>query len=391
MSSFEHVYRERIKIYENDRLLLPQIEMQLKVVEEHIFFLGSLRSSGLVYIARYRVDALERCRLLLSDRVSRLREHWYMNQYLLRVIPYIHATTCTGDSDEMLHGGPVLLRRAETTHKIQNAASRSVDLQTSITDVVEVTVERTKGAVFAEYMADIEHDFTMLDKYREDTLDYCSHCKKSTQRVHIEREATLICVECGSVEVFQEEGAPGLTYKEELDTHVHQSAFAYKRSNHFTDWLNSVESKSNSDLPSHVFDSMRYELRKLRIESESAITPKLIRSLLKKQRLNKYYDHVNHITSVLSGRSALVLEDSLKEKLRNMFNDIQDPFNLYKPKDRKNFLSYSYVIYKSLQLLNRDDLLCHFTLLKSREKLHQQDVIWKRICHHLSWQFIKSV
>ena len=74
-----------------------------------------------------------------------------------------------------------------------------------------------------------------------------------------------------------------------------------------------------------------------------------------------------------------------------MFREIQNPFMKYCPKDRKNFLSYSYVLHKFVQLLNMDEFLICFPLLKSREKLHQQDIIWKQICDDLNWEFIKSL
>ena len=32
-----------------------------------------------------------------------------------------------------------------------------------------------------------------------------------------------------------------------------------------------------------------------------------------------------------------------------------------------------------------------FPLLKSHEKLHAQDVIWKKICAELQWEFIRSI
>ena len=61
------------------------------------------------------------------------------------------------------------------------------------------------------------------------------------------------------------------------------------------------------------------------------------------------------------------------------------------PATRKNFLSYSYVIHKFCELLEFDHLLEYFPLLKSREKLHQQDLIWTKICRDLKWQFIPSL
>ena len=33
----------------------------------------------------------------------------------------------------------------------------------------------------------------------------------------------------------------------------------------------------------------------------------------------------------------------------------------------------------------------YFPLLKSREKLQQQDFIWKKICNDLEWEYIPSI
>ena len=81
----------------------------------------------------------------------------------------------------------------------------------------------------------------------------------------------------------------------------------------------------------------------------------------------------------------------IEEELRRMFREIQIPFHKYCPPERKNFLSYSYVLHKFVELLDLDEYKNCFVLLKSREKLHQQDKIWKQICSHLKWQYIPSV
>ena len=48
-------------------------------------------------------------------------------------------------------------------------------------------------------------------------------------------------------------------------------------------------------------------------------------------------------------------------------------------------------LHKFVQLLDLDEYLDCFILLKSREKLHQQDIIWEKICEYLKWEFIPSV
>ena len=74
-----------------------------------------------------------------------------------------------------------------------------------------------------------------------------------------------------------------------------------------------------------------------------------------------------------------------------MFKEIQVPFEKFCPEKRKNFLSYNYVMYKFFELLELDEYLSCFQLLKSRNKLHQQDLIWKNICQSVKWQFIPSL
>jgi hypothetical protein len=74
-----------------------------------------------------------------------------------------------------------------------------------------------------------------------------------------------------------------------------------------------------------------------------------------------------------------------------MFKEIQVPFLKHSPLYRKNFLSYSYVIHKFIQILEKDEYLKFFPLLKSRDKLHQQEQIWKNICIDLGWKFIRSI
>jgi len=132
-------------------------------------------------------------------------------------------------------------------------------------------------------------------------------------------------------------------------------------------------------------------MKKERITNMASLKPSKVREYLKKLRLNKYYEHTSHIINKLNGIPPLTIPKDVEEKLRNMFKEIQQPFMEACPPDRKNFLSYSYVLHKFVELLGLDHLKIHFPLLKSRMKLHQQDLIWKKICEILGWQFIKSV
>ena len=116
-----------------------------------------------------------------------------------------------------------------------------------------------------------------------------------------------------------------------------------------------------------------------------------IKKILKKLKLSDYYEHIAFIISKITGKPAPSINRETEETLKKMFDKIQEPFERHCPKDRKNFLSYSYVLHKFFQLLELDEYVKCFPLLKSRQKLRIQDEIWKKICHDCVWEFYPSV
>ena len=81
----------------------------------------------------------------------------------------------------------------------------------------------------------------------------------------------------------------------------------------------------------------------------------------------------------------------LEEQLCNLFMEIQGPYAKFCPDDRVNFLNYYYTIYKLCELLGQNEFLPYFALLKDREKMMEQDEIWKKICEELDWEFIPTI
>jgi len=67
---------------------------------------------------------------------------------------------------------------------------------------------------------------------------------------------------------------------------------------------------------------------------------------------------------------------------------MQEPFEQVREKlfpERKNFLSYSYILFKFCEILGLDEFKQNFQLLKGRDKLHKQDQIFRAICEKLNW------
>lgn len=240
--------------------------------------------------------------------------------------------------------------------------------------------------IFVDYLIDVEKQ--SLDRPIEKVVKTCKTCPNSNL-FHFNDTSEIVCDGCGTVVEFliSEE----LTYKEEQETSEKIVNYSYKRDNHFNEWLSQFQAQETTTIPPEVISQLRTELKKLKIKSLTEITHARVRALLKKLKLNKYYEHVPYITNILSGIKPPRMPKDLEEQLRMMFKDIQKPFDDNCPSERKNFLSYSYVLYKFCELLSEDSYLQYFPLLKSKEKLHQQDLIWKKICRDLSWEYIPTV
>ena len=87
----------------------------------------------------------------------------------------------------------------------------------------------------------------------------------------------------------------------------------------------------------------------------------------------------------MNGQKPLSMTPEMEEKLRYLFLQIQKPFEKYCPAGRKNFISYNFVFYKFCEMLDYNEFLKYFPLLKSKEKLYQQEQIWKKICEDIGW------
>jgi hypothetical protein len=276
-----------------------------------------------------------------------------------------------------------------TVHSVQKEKKSILELFKKEEDEVNYKVQlATKQYLKLQYSSvpiDQSIDNLIEEEEDEDDSDICETCgvEKILNRV----EAIMVCPSCSKVDyMLIDSNKPH--YK---DLPREFSSYSYKRINHFNEWLAQFQAKESTDIPDDVYNKILIELKKERTTDVNKITAKKIKEILKRLELSKFYEHVPHIIHHITGQPAPVMTRATEEKLRSMFKEIQTPFLLFCPEKRKNFLSYSYVLYKFCQLLGLDEFLPSFTLLKSREKLHQQDIIWEQICNTLSWEFIKSV
>lgn len=238
--------------------------------------------------------------------------------------------------------------------------------------------------IIEEYMSKVDNSLN-VNPILNRSSEYCEECQN--HKIFIEAESIIICTKCGVQEsILMNQTKP--SYK---DPPREYTFFAYKRINHFNEWLSQFQAKESTHIPEKIIQDLKKEIQKERIVDQKSIDIKCIRRFLKKLGYNKYYEHIPHIINKLVGVQPPIITPVTEEKLRTMFKMIQVPFAKHCPPKRKNFLSYSYVLHKFVELLEMHELKPCFPLLKSRQKLYLQDKIWNKICCELNWTFIKSV
>jgi hypothetical protein len=152
--------------------------------------------------------------------------------------------------------------------------------------------------IFHEYLRNVERYTGIIEDEKEKVvrdLNVCKYCK-SDNIVYLPFSSENICENCGSsMHILVEE----LSYKEEQDMEKVVS-YSYKRDNHLNELILQFQANETTNIPKEVIEQLRSEFKKQRVSKVNEITHAKVRDLLKKLRLNKYYDHVPYITTILN-------------------------------------------------------------------------------------------
>lgn len=257
-------------------------------------------------------------------------------------------------------------------------------------DFVQMGTNIDRASKLDAYLSKIDKSYGIRGKVYN-KIDFCKKCKvtynKDYELIVNHIEGFMSCLKCGHMEyVIIESDKPN--YK---DPPPEATYFAYKRTNHLNEILNQIQAKESTDIPDEVLDAVREEIRKERIKDLTELTNKKIRYYLRKLNLNKYYEHIAHIINRLNGLPPPIITKDIEDKIRIMFSAVNSAWGEIPKKPKKNFLNYNYVLYKFVELLDRDEYKVLFPLLKSRDKIVSHDVVWKEICEKLGWEFLRTI
>lgn len=300
--------------------------------------LAAFRQASADVDARLAAATDPAARRALEIEKNRLQEE--ETAYMLDSMPFIKEyasdAAAVEDSADAVVAGP-LANFVAVTHK----SNKNNVLQRYLMHV-EKQVDRTTVAALNA------HEESSMKRHPREAEYFCKVCDAGM--TYHARESMLVCQGCGACTAFTEMSTSNLTYEQEVNLDV-VTYFAYKRVNHFCEWLNSLQAKENTEIPQAVIDAVKAEFKKTRTTTRADIKPSKVREFLKKLKFNKFYEHTNAICNILNGVPAPKLSPALEDKLKAMFAEIQEPFERNCPPNRKNFLSYGYTLYKFCELL----------------------------------------
>ena len=222
----------------------------------------------------------------------------------------------------------------------------------------------------------------MTEHVNKFNIKWCNSC--DIEKLLIQSEGYYVCSNCGETEnTIIDTEVPN------KDINNDKQKYPYKKLNHLKEKLKKFKAKETIDIPEKIFDAIETELKKKRIKPHDA-KPHTIRKILRKYKFTDYYEHLQQIYCKITGNQPIVISKEIEEEIYSMFNKMQDSYVKHMPANRSNFLNYSYVLNKIFKILNMEQHSKYFSLLKSKDKLREQDMIWNKICKDMKWKYFAS-
>ena len=145
----------------------------------------------------------------------------------------------------------------------------------------------------------------------------------------------------------------------------------YKRSNNFKVILNQFLYGGKKVVPDDIMETIRdgiHNETNILYNYTIPITIPILECILKRNELLMYKDSIYFIYFKLSGGSFLHITTKEYNMILNAFNVVSSIYDKYRPKGRKSFLNYSFVLKKLLIMLEKVEYAKCMSQLKTHSK-----------------------
>ena len=196
-------------------------------------------------------------------------------------------------------------------------------------------------------------------------------------------KSILVCTKCGVFEY----------YPVHMQSYNHTMRYSrrkciYKRSDNFKVILDQFFYGGNRVVPDDIMETIRDEIHdetNILYNYTIPLTISILECILKRNKMMKYKNSIYFIFFKLSGVPFPC--NTMKEynSILNVFNVVSKIYDKYKPKDRKSFLNYSFVLKQILIVLGKNDYAKYIPPLKTNSKQKELERIWSLITKDPEW------
>ena len=211
--------------------------------------------------------------------------------------------------------------------------------------------------------------------------NFCIKCKLR-KIVDCER-STLVCTNCGLCEYY-----PVYLASYNHTMQPLRRKCVYKRSDNFKVILNQFFYGGKRVVPDDVMETIRDEIHdetNILYNYTIPVTIPILECILKRNELTMYKDSIYFIFFKLSGGSFPNITTKEYNLALNMFNVVSSIYDKYRPKGRKSFLNYSFVLKKLLIMLEKVEYATCIPQLKTHSKQNELDRVWELITKEPGW------
>ena len=201
---------------------------------------------------------------------------------------------------------------------------------------------------------------------------FCMGCK--LRKIVDYERSILVCTKCGVFEY----------YPVHVSSYNHTMRYSrrkciYKRYDNFKVIINQFFYGGKRVVPDDIMETIRNEIcnrDNILYNYTIPLTIPILECILKRNKMMKYKNSIYFIFFKLKSQPLPYITITEKDMMLNMFNVVSTIYDKDKPKGRKSFLNYSFVLKKLLIMLGKVEYAKYIPQLKTKSRQKELERIW---------------
>ena len=201
---------------------------------------------------------------------------------------------------------------------------------------------------------------------------FCMGCK--LRKIVDYEKSNLVCTKCG---VFEYYPVYVVSYNHTMQPSRRKCI--YKRHDNFKVILNQFLYGGKRVVPDDVMEMIRSEIHdgtNILYPYEIPLTIPILECILKRTELSTYKNSIYYIYFELSGLSTPHITTKEYNMMLKVFDVVSSIYDKYKPKGRKSFLNYSFVLKQILIMRGMGQYAKYIPKLKTHSKQKELERLW---------------